>query len=536
MKKNSGVRKPTPSSSVRSSSGQPYGRRPNPVQRTGRRRKKRPVLNKVGISFLTIHLVVSLFFCAFTQRLGILPPLYFGVMVLLVLILGIGVLATQMARRKQVRIAGRVLSAILIALMCVVSYYVIKADQAINNLTTTSSKKYHSMVVVVNVDDPAVSISDASSYIFGVQYHLGAEQTEATVADIQESLGTSIGLAEYESLSEQVAALRSGEVGAIIYNEAFTPIIEEEYEGYRDTVRVIYGFAYEDGSLVSQTGNVPSDGPSPTPMPTPRPQTPELVTDECFSVFLSGIDTYGSIGTTSRSDSNIIAVVNPETRQILLVTTPRDYYVTFPGVTGTSKDKLTHAGIYGVEVSMATLSELYDLPVEYHVRVNFSSFIEIVDLLGGVDVYSEVSFRMGSKSVVKGYNYFTGKDALSYSRERYQLAAGDNQRGKNQQAVIAAMIQKLTSPSILANATRIMEKVGDSVDTNFTAEQIQTMVANQIADGTSWNIVSVAATGRGDMQYCYSYKGRTLYVTWPDMDSIAMIKEQIQIVLDGGTL
>ena len=165
------------------------------------------------------------------------------------------------------------------------------------------------------------------------------------------------------------------------------------------------------------------------------------VTEEPFHVYISGIDVYGDIKKESRSDVNLIATVNPKTHKILLTTTPRDYYVPIPGVSDGQRDKLTHAGIYGIDTSIATLEELYDIDIPFYVRVNFTSVEEIVDVMGGVDVESELAFTTGEEAgaivdVKQGKNHFTGKEALAFVRERKALAEGDNQRGKNQQALL----------------------------------------------------------------------------------------------------
>ena len=197
-----------------------------------------------------------------------------------------------------------------------------------------------------------------------------------------------------------------------------------------------------------------------------------------FSVYISGIDVYGEIEQTSRSDVNIIATVNPKTHQILLVTTPRDYYVPIPGISRGQEDKLTHAGNYGVDVSMATLEELYQVKIPFFARINFTSLIDIVDHLGGVDVYSEYEFRTSRNSehvmdVQKGLNHFNGEEALAFSRERENVPGGDNQRGKNQQAVITAMIKKMISPQMLMKANSIIDDVSGNVETNMSQEQMQ---------------------------------------------------------------
>ena len=487
--------------------------------------------NKIGTILIFLHLIISVVFGIVVARLGILPTAYFVIILILLAILLALVSFSQFSKKKSLSIIGKVLSFVCIAGLCIASYYVIRANSTLERITSTTPEKTHIMAVAVLTDDPATQLRDTANYIFGVQYQVKPEQTEATVSQIREVLGTAIATEEYQNLSEQVKALRDKDVQAIIYNEAYAATIEEEYEDYEDFIRVIFRYSYVEELTQTPTDPTTVSSSTDTGADMDPNATSLIQNDDSFCVFISGIDTYGSIGTTSRSDSNIVAVVNPGTKQILLINTPRDYYVPFPGITGGKLDKLTHAGIYGVDVSMATLAELYNVPIEYYVRVNFSSFIEVVDLLGGIDVYSEFSVNTIRKlHVNKGWNTFNGEQALNFARERYNFATGDNQRGKNHQAIITAIIKKMTTPAILSNATAIMDSVADSVDTNFPKERIQELISLQLGDGSEWNIRSVQATGRAGSEYCYSYSGMRLWVMWPDESSIDAIQSLIRSV------
>ena len=180
------------------------------------------------------------------------------------------------------------------------------------------------------------------------------------------------------------------------------------------------------------------------------------ITTEPFVIYLSGVDNRGELTEDARSDVNILAVVNPVTKRVALVNTPRDYYVDLAGTD--SKDKLTHAGLYGVETSMETLGNLYGIPVDEYVRINFAGFIDVVDALDGIDVYSDYAFTsVGSPGYydptdfVEGWNHLDGKAALAFARERHAFATGDIQRGINQMKVIDAMLEKIKSPALLTN-------------------------------------------------------------------------------------
>ena len=263
------------------------------------------------------------------------------------------------------------------------------------------------------------------------------------------------------------------------------------------------------------------------------------ITKEPFVVYLSGVDNRGELTEKARSDVNILAVVNPTTKQAALINTPRDYYVDLAGTD--SKDKLTHAGLYGVETSMATLGNLYGVNVEHYLRINFAGFINIIDAIGGVDVYSDQAFTsVGSPgyydptTFVEGWNHLDGKAALAFARERHAFASGDIQRGINQMKVIDAMLNKIKSPALLMGFSKIMDAAADCFVTSFSQDQISALVRMQLSDFAEWDIESYTVTGTSSSSTkCYSAKGQKLYVMKPDDASVSKAREMIASVLGG---
>ena len=263
------------------------------------------------------------------------------------------------------------------------------------------------------------------------------------------------------------------------------------------------------------------------------------ITKEPFVIYLSGVDTRGELTENARSDVNILAAVNPVTKRVALINTPRDYYVDLAGTD--SKDKLTHAGLYGVETSMATLGNLYGVNVDHYIRINFAGFISIIDALGGVDVYSDQAFTsVGSPgyydptTFVEGWNHLDGKAALAFARERHAFASGDIQRGINQMKVIDAMLNKIKSPALLMGFSKIMDSAADCFVTSLSQNQISALVRMQLSDFAEWNVESYTVTGSsGSSTKCYSAKGQKLYVMKPDENSVAKAKEMIAAVLGG---
>ena len=263
------------------------------------------------------------------------------------------------------------------------------------------------------------------------------------------------------------------------------------------------------------------------------------ITKEPFVIYLSGVDTRGELTENARSDVNILAAVNPVTKRVALINTPRDYYVDLAGTD--SKDKLTHAGLYGVETSMATLGNLYGVNVDHYIRINFAGFISIIDALGGVDVYSDQAFTsVGSPgyydptTFVEGWNHLDGKAALAFARERHAFASGDIQRGINQMKVIDAMLNKIKSPALLMGFSKIMDAAADCFVTSFSQDQISALVRMQLSDFAEWDIESYTVTGTSSSSTkCYSAKGQKLYVMKPDDASVSKAREMIASVLGG---
>ena len=488
-----------------------------PGNKKGHGKRDNQISWTIGVVLGVIQAVASVVFMIALFVLDMLPVKYLAIIAGLLLIALLIVFTSQLLSKKK-GIAGKIFSVLMSVILAVGSFYIFKANGTVSEISG-SGTKVDKVVVAVLADDPAESIQDAKDYSFGVQYALKGEEIQETVGAINEELGSAIAETEYRSVQEQATALHNGDVQAIIYNEAYNGILSEEFGDFGNSIKVIYSHSIETKVENNAAEQVE-------------------VKDDTFTVYISGIDVYGAIETNSRSDVNIMAVVNPTSHQILLVTTPRDYYVEIPGISGGELDKLTHAGIYGVDASMATLGQLYDTTIDFYARVNFTSLVEMVDALGGVDVYSEQAFTTSEDTglvmnVVQGENHFNGQQALAFSRERMNVDGGDFQRGKNQQSVITAMIKKAVSPAILVGANGILNSVSGNVDTNMSQDQIQTLIKTQLSDGGAWNIKSVAAEGTGDQQYCFSSPGSLLYVTQPDPNSVASIKAMIDSVENG---
>ncbi len=350
----------------------------------------------IGKIFSVLQLMISglfVFFIAQTKLLGTLYTVLLAAGLLLLFAITFG---AQFVRRKMwLNITALLLSIILSAGIGFGSYYGMKTNRMMNHIGG-AALKIDNMVVLVRAEDTAEELLDIKGYQFGRQTAVDQENTQKMIDSINSKLTNNISIATYDTLEELADALLDGRIEAAIINQALISVIDETVPGFSEKVKVVYTYGIETEIQV---------------------EAPREVTN-AFNVYISGIDVAGAISTTSRSDVNIIATVNPDTKTILLTTTPRDYYVPLPGVSGGMRDKLTHAGLYGVETSIATLESLYNIKIDYYARVNFTTLIQVVDLLGGVDVHSPYEFSAGGYHFVKGLNHLDGKQALAFSRER----------------------------------------------------------------------------------------------------------------------
>lgn len=405
--------------------------------------------------------------------------------------------------------------------------------------------------VFVLQEDPAQTLEDAAGYTFGLVENYDTASTEGALAWVEQQLGTTVQTASFTTIPEMMDALYSGTCQAIILNEGVLSILADE-EGYADVwerIRVLCDAQVmqvqqpqqpEQSEQPEQPDGQETTEPSASvdvPVPTSPPE-PIDVTTTPFIMYISGLDASGSRLVRTRSDVNILVIVNPNTKQVLLVNTPRDYYVPNPGGDGVY-DKLAHCSSYGFDNSLIAISELYDIELNYYARINFSGFKKLVDAVGGVEVYSEHTFTCAGVQIVKGMNYLDGERALAFARERQQLPGGDNDRGKNQMKIIKAIIKKATSgTTIITNYAQILDSLGGMFVTSMSYQDISALVKMQLDDMAEWDVQTYAVTGEGGWEYTYSSisLGKKSWVMYQDEERVAYGRELIQRVLDGEVL
>ena len=462
-------------------------------------------------------------------ELNMLPLKYFlalsAGLVLLAVLTGALLLPVRTGRLQGG--AGVVLSVLVFALSCVASLMILDARGTIENVVGQVSGKA-SVGVYVRAEDRAHTLEDAVDYSFGMVYGYETEKFQEAVDAMEATLGVPLNVGWYNSADDMLRAFFNDEIQALIINSAYVDIIEE-MEGYEDfsgRVRLIHEQKISGwSSLMDNLGGT-------------KPAKGEAIVTDPFVIYLSGSDTRNQKLATSRSDVNILMVVNPETKQALLINTPRDYYVPNPVSSSGTKDKLTHCGIYGIECSMEALAQLYQVEVDYYAQINFTGVETLIDAIGGVDVYSEVAFNTADKyHINQGENHLDGKQALSFARERKRLAGGDNARGQNQMKVIKAVIAKMTSgTTIISNYSEIMASLEGMFATSLPMNEISSLVKMQLGDMAQWNVQSFAVTGYNGSDYTYSAPGSKLYVMYPNEEDVAKAQALIDTVCMDGIL
>lgn len=481
-------------------------------QRNPKKKKSRHTFGKI---LAIIQAILSLLVLGVLFILNVLPEMYLIIIAVVLVILWIFSFFSQFTRLSH--IPGKIESIIVTLILALGSYYLLITQNMLSQITDIGYT-VDNIVVLVLKDDPAQSLQDAAGYTFGIQKSFNSEKIDKAVQSFSDEAGQELNVVSYDSLQTQIQALYDGNVGAIIYNEGFKDSVAEIYPTFEEDTRKLDNIEIK------------------TEVETEAATSDVDVTEEPFSVYISGNDSYGSVDVQGRSDVNIIIFVNPATKQILQVSTPRDFYVKFPNVTGETKDKLTHSGNFGIQCSMDTMESIYGTEIDYYARVNFTSLIKMVDALGGIDVDADYAFNtFDGKSFVQGLNHLNGEDALSFSRERYSLPNGDFDRGRHQQLVIEAMMQKAMSPAILTSYAGIMSSLQDSFVTSMPSSDITSLVKLMLKDGSGWNMVKASASGTGATDYCYSL-GFAASVVVPDEVSVQQIRAQIQALYNGEIL
>ena len=486
-----------------------------------RRRRRNDWIPGAVITIIVIML--SVVFMGLLAMTKMIPTIYMLIIgIVLAVISAIIWLLVWHTRYRGRFIGGTIFAVIMMVILVFGGFYINKTRSAINSISGETTEVTQ-MAVYVKSDDAAESVEATAGYTYGILSSLDRENTDGAIEHLKNQFGTDVQTKEYAGLTELADGILNNEVNAMLLNNAYLSVYED-MDGYADF-----------GTKVKEVGTVDVE----TQIQAAEESTPiEPITTanggKVYTIYLSGIDTRGEMTAKSRSDVNIIATVNTDTHEILLVSTPRDYFVPL-SISGGAPDKLTHAGIYGIDVCMDTLGMLYDIDINYYFRINFGGFVKVIDALGGITVNSDYDFD--SKNILgyhfnKGENYLNGEQALIFARERYAFQEGDRQRGKNQMEVIRGVVKKALSPEILTSYSSILSSLDGCFGTNITYEEIAQILQQQLTNGGDWTIVSYSVNGTGATEKPYSMSQKA-YVMVPDQSTVDKAKSLMEKVRNG---
>ena len=381
-----------------------------------------------------------------------------------------------------------------------------------NRMNQTAAFSEVEMSIVVPKDSDIKDVSQLTSVQAPTK--VDKNNIDTLMSALKKDKKVDVKVDDVASYQEAYDNLKSGKSKAMVLSGSYASLLESVDSNYASNLKTIYTY-----KIKKKNNN-----------------SAKQVDSKVFNIYISGIDTYGSISTVSRSDVNIIMTVNMNTHKILLTTTPRDAYVKIPGGGADQYDKLTHAGIYGVETSEKTLENLYGIKIDYYARINFTSFLKLIDQLGGVTVHNDQAFTSlhGKFDFPVGDIQMNSEQALGFVRERYSLDGGDNDRGKNQEKVISAIVNKLASLKSVSNFTSIVNNLQDSVQTNMSLDTINALANTQLDSGSKFTVTSQAVTGTGSTGQLTSYAmpNSSLYMMKLDDSSVESASQAIKNLME----
>ncbi len=467
------------------------------------------IFSKILFGVVTIFLLLFLIMVIFTN---ILPFKYLIVLIIFSILIEV-VFAYFLIKKDTLwfKITISFLAILMCFLTSIGTIYLNNTYNFFKNIVSSEYEGINYNVVVLN-DSKYSNIKSLNNEVLGF--------LDENSNDVKKALEKELSFQNkiYDNVGELKKELIAETITAIVIDDSMLTILKEEDETFEKMIKVIYNFSVETKVSNNPTSNI-------------------TISKDSFALYISGIDQWGSVSTVrGRSDVNIVAIVNPKIHKVLLINTPRDYYVQLHGKTGL-KDKLTHAGVYGIDMSLNTLEDLYDINIDYYLRVNFDTLVKLVDVIGGIEVYSDTTFNSSHNKgwqIKEGINKMDGKQALAYSRERYAYKEGDRHRGKNQQDVITAIIKKASSSKvILTKYNSILDTLEGSFQTNISTDMITGFIKEQIDKMPKWEVEQIAVSGSDAHEYTYSYgTNQKLYVMIPFEKDIENAKKRIDDVYE----
>ena len=479
---------------------------------------------KVFSILLSILLVVASFYLLYQLiKINVLPTkLLFLITIVFVLLDAIfALLLCYYTRAVVSKIICVVITLVLILGSCLGGYYISKTGNLLTNITNVTKHAKNTVSVVVKQSSDIKNKSQLNGLSVGTLRTIGTQGSSKALKELSKD-GIVMNQSEYDSLSAMLEAFYNGEVDSIIINESSrSQILDmESYADFDNNTRVVYQTSYKVEN--TDKANAVSD-----------------ITSKPFNILISGSDTRGGFDGNGRSDVIMVATVNPKTSTILLTSVPRDFYVTTAcdaadGCMQGALDKITHTGIHGTNTTKRTVEQLLGIEINYTFKVGFDAVTELVDALGGVDVYVEPGYAVSTStfSVHEGTNHLDGEHALAYARERYSYTEGDRQRTKNQQQVLMGIVNEATKPSVITKYASIMDAMANTFSTTMSNEEISDLIKYQINNNPKWKMEQYMVDGTGDTLMCAEL-GDAASVMVPDQSTVKMAKDKINAVLAG---
>jgi LCP family protein required for cell wall assembly len=486
-------------------------------------KEQNKVLRGIGIA-LSILLVVASFYLLYQLiKINVLPTkLLFLITIVFVLLDAIfALLLCYYTRAVVSKIICVVITLVLIFGSCIGGYYISKTGSLLTNITNVTKHAKNTVSVVVKQSSDIKNKSQLNGLSVGTLRTIGTQGSSKALKELSKD-GIVMNQSEYDSLSAMLEAFYNGEVDSIIINESSrSQILDvESYADFDNNTRVVYQTSYKVEN-------------------TDKAYAVSDITSKPFNILISGSDTRGGFDENGRSDVIMVATVNPKTSTILLTSVPRDFYVTTAcdaadGCMQGALDKITHTGIHGTNTTKRTVEQLLGVEINYTFKVGFDTVTDLVDALGGVDVYVEPGYAVSTStfSVHEGVNHLNGHDALEYARERYAYTEGDRQRTKNQQQVLMGIVNEATKPSVITKYASIMDAMANTFSTTMSNEEISDLIKHQINNNPKWKIEQYMVDGTGDTLMCAEL-GDAASVMVPNQSTVKMAKDKINAVLAG---
>lgn len=480
-----------------------------------------------------IMLVLTAFLIWEIVKLGMLPEnmLMIGCVIILIIAALVMVLQLGFTRGTASKIILTTVTVMMILVYGTGTYYISKASGLLGNVTDFGNETMTTVQVIALKDSGIKSEKDLEGKTVGSLKSISLASTQALIQDLS-GKGVTFQDKQYDNIQGMVNGLYDKEVPAIILNDAYRGNIndleDEKFRNFGTDTQVVYTYTYKTENK-STTNSV------------------DDITKNPFTVLISGVDSRDGFAESSRSDVNMLATINPVTRTVLLTSIPRDYYVTTvceedAGCQNGAKDKLTHTGLHGTETTKKTIESLLGIDINYTAKVNFTSVVNLVDALGGIDVdvkpglavdhfYTNDYFGT-DYGVTEGINHLNGQAALCYARERYAYQDGDRQRVKNQQEVLMAIVKKATSPSVIGNYPALMDALSGAFQTDLSQDEIQSLIQFQLKEMPDWQFITYSLDGQGSTEFCAEL-GNNASVMIPDNETVVTAKKRIEAVIEG---